>query len=100
MDDLSTTEFQLLAVMGARDQSGREIASAYEREAGSSISYGTLYTTLRRLKEMGFVSSRDASDVDGRVRYFKITAQGLAALAKARKTFVRLAGFGTEASFS
>ncbi len=34
----------------------------------------------RRLKEAGWVESRDDEDGDGSVRFFKITGNGLAAL--------------------
>lgn len=96
MDKLSTTEFQLLAVIGARDMAGREIAAAFEREEGRSISFGTLYTVLGRLKEAGYLASRDDTDADGRVRFFKITGQGSAALNSSRKEYARLSAFGVK----
>jgi DNA-binding PadR family transcriptional regulator len=92
----SATEMQLLALVSDRDQelSGRDIAKLYRQETGRTISYGTLYTTLRRLKESGWITSRDAEDVDGRVRYFLITATGVRALAGAREHYLSLAWFG------
>jgi len=54
--------------------SGRDLAKRYLEENGKEISYGTLYTTMRRLKEGGWVEMRDEEEGDRRVRYFKITA--------------------------
>jgi DNA-binding PadR family transcriptional regulator len=92
--NLSNLEFQLLAVLGAKEQSGREVAAAYHQETDQDLSYGSLYTTLRRLKESGFVDARDAEDADGRVRYFKINGHGRAALVASRRDFASLATFG------
>src|SRR5690242_501267 len=69
MKPVSDTEFQLLSVLSHREKSGLEVANAYEKEF-DAIKVGTLYTTLRRLGEEGFVGSRDDKDDDGRVRYF------------------------------
>jgi len=72
--------------MGSLEMAGRDIGKAYEAEFGS-MSYGTLYTTLRRLKEAGFVDSRDDEDEDGRVRFFTLTGNGQRAVAKSRVFF-------------
>lgn len=69
------------------ERSGREVAKAYEAETGVSISYGTLYTTFRRLKESGWVSSSDSSDEDGRIRHFRLTGVGRKVLAEAVSEF-------------
>ena len=100
MDSLSNLEFQLLALLGSKEQTGREVAAAYDRETGGKLSYGTLYTTLRRLKESGFLDARDADDVDGRVRYFKINGHGRAALAASRAQYQTLAAFGLKKAFT
>lgn len=76
----SPTQMNLLQALGAREISGRNLAKRYEQETGHSISYGTLYTTMRRLEEAGWVESRDDEDGDGRVRLFKITENGHKAL--------------------
>ncbi|MHC4861185.1 MAG: PadR family transcriptional regulator [Planctomycetota bacterium] len=72
---LSEKEYQLL-LLCVSERSGREVAKRYETEAGRSISYGTLYTTFRRLHRAGLVHVRDDSDSDGRVRYFRCTGAG------------------------
>jgi len=64
---------------------GREVAKQFKAETGKTISYGTLYTTLRRLKEQGWVSTRDDEDEDGRVRFFSLDPRGKAGLNFARK---------------
>jgi DNA-binding PadR family transcriptional regulator len=94
MGTLSNLEFQLLAVLGAKEQSGRDVALAYHGETGQELSYGSLYTTLRRLKESGFVDTRESEDEDGRIRYFKINGHGRAALAARRRELHSLATFG------
>jgi DNA-binding PadR family transcriptional regulator len=89
----SNTEYNLLCALGAREISGRALAKRYEQEQGSDISYGTLYTAMRRLKEGGWVAAREADEEDRRVRYFKLSAAGarhLPDLIKLKSTF----GFG------
>ena len=54
---LTDVEFQLLALT-VEERTGRQIAKEYERAMRSSISYGTLYPTLRRLADSGWVKSR------------------------------------------
>src|SRR4051812_41456176 len=94
MKTLSDVEFQLLALLTTREKSGREIALHFEKETGRVISYGTLYTTLRRLREAGCVDSKDSEDADGRVRSFVLTGNGRIALANTRKSYSELATFG------
>jgi DNA-binding PadR family transcriptional regulator len=72
----SPLEMQLLSLLGSDELSGREVAKKYLAETNRSISYGTLYTTFRRLQETGWVRSRDAEDEDGRLRYFALTGMG------------------------
>ena len=91
MNDLSPIEAQLLALISDEERSGREVAMLYKQETGRSISYGTLYTTFRRLKERGLVRSRDGEDEDGRLRYFKITGEGRFAKSKAHEFYEGLA---------
>jgi DNA-binding PadR family transcriptional regulator len=89
-------EFRLLALLDVVGKSGREVAQMYEEEAGSAISYGTLYTTFRRMKEKGWVEVEDNEDEDGRVRSFSITRSGKQVLALARNDLRELSGFGLE----
>ena len=93
----SAVEYQLLALV-VRERSGREVAKAYQAETGKSISYGTLYVVLGRLQEQGWVKVRDDQDVDGRIRYFKITGLGAKALASTRRWYRSQAKFGFRCS--
>jgi DNA-binding PadR family transcriptional regulator len=93
MDLPSGTEFQLLTLV-VTERSGREVAKLYEKETKRSISYGTLYTTFRRLREWGWVTVRDDEDEDGRIRWFRITASGVKAMERAREQYRNLASFG------
>lgn len=95
MNDLpSPREMELLAILVRHGRcSGREVAKRYQEETKSSISYGTLYTTFRRLKESGWVDVADDTDQDGRVRYFTITGAGVRALSGARERCLGLAEF-------
>ncbi|MCC7173410.1 MAG: PadR family transcriptional regulator [Planctomycetes bacterium] len=89
----SPVELQLLALT-ITERSGREVAKLYEDETRRSMSWGTLYTTLRRMAESKWVTVRDGADEDGRIRYFKITGKGATALERAREHHRGLAGFG------
>ena len=89
---LSPTEFRLLALV-TTERSGREAAKLYRKETGKRISYGTLYTTFRRLREQGWVRVRDDRDEDGRVRFFLVTATGSRALDLSRQHYQELAAF-------
>ena len=92
----SPVELRLLVLVD-RERSGREVAKLHKKETGKAISYGTLYTTFRRLREQGWVKTRDDEDEDGRVRFFLITASGVRALDRARVHYGRLASFGLSA---
>jgi len=80
----SEKELRLLGLVSDRELSGREVAEFYQKVTGSSISYGTLYTTFRRMKESGWVVTRDDKDEDGRIRYFRLTGSGICALNNGR----------------
>ncbi len=88
----SDVEFRLLA-LAVEERSGREIAREYKKDVGRSVSYGTLYTTFRRLKEAGWVRVREDSDADGRVRFFQTSGAGLRALAAARAHHLSMSEF-------
>jgi DNA-binding PadR family transcriptional regulator len=68
----------------------QEIAEKAERDA----SPGALYTTLDRLEEKGLVRSRFGDPTPQRggraKRYFTVTAQGIASVARAQRSFRRL----------
>ncbi len=59
---------------------------------GYKLSPGTLYPTLHGLEEQGYLVSEKQA-VEGKVRrYYRITPQGVAALAEARQKVAELAG--------
>lgn len=89
----SPTETNLLNALGPREISGRELAERYKQEGHGSISWGTLYTAMRRLKEAGWVEVREDEVGDRRMRYFKISANGAIALPKVLSMQEQLAGW-------
>ncbi len=88
----SQTELGLLVALGAIRCTGRDLAKRYKDEVGKSISYGSLYTTMSRLKDQGWVDAEDSEDEDGRLRYFRITGKGQRAIQEAREFYGRLLG--------
>ncbi len=68
---------------------GAELAQELARH-GYNLSPGTLYPTLHRLHEQGYLA-RESRVVGGRVRkYYTLTAKGRAALAEARRKIAEL----------
>ncbi len=90
----SPTELEILALLSTgEEQTGRELASEYRREAKREIPYGTLYVVLRRIHERRWISIREAEDGDGRFRYYRITANGRRALERGRERYAQVASF-------
>src|SRR5688572_3629429 len=82
----SATEMALLEILSEHAElAGREVAKQFKATHGRTISYGTLYTTLRRLKEQQWVRTRDDEDQDGRIRFFSLDPRGRGALNEARR---------------
>ncbi len=91
------TELELLAALGAKRLTGRELAIRYKDHVEKSISYGTLYTTMARLKDEGWVTQEDSADADGRLRYFQMTGAGVEVFNERHKFFTHLFGAGAKA---
>lgn len=89
------TEFALMSFVAIKELSGRQIAKAYEAEFGKQISYGTLYTTFNKMVKSKWVSKRDSKDEDGRVRYFKLTADGEIVFKAKWDYYRKMEGLGT-----
>ena len=70
------------------------LGGLFKEDTGTAISYGTLYTTFRRLTEGKWVTAKDQGDGDGRIRLFRITGAGVRALQRGRDYYRELAGFG------
>jgi len=70
---------------------GAELIQELARH-GYDLSPGTLYPTLHRLREQGYLA-QETRVVGGRVRkYYTITDKGQAALAEARQKIAELVG--------
>lgn len=70
---------------------GAELTQELARH-GYDLSPGTLYPTLHRLHDKGYLS-QERRVVDGRVRkYYTITGKGRAALTEARRKIAELVG--------
>jgi PadR family transcriptional regulator PadR len=85
----------LLAVLRLRDNAygvsiRQEIAACTERDPAP----GALYTTLDRLEEKGYVTSRLGDPTPQRggraKRYFTVTATGVEAVSRAQRSYQRL----------
>lgn len=95
LPDISDQEFLILDVLrGAVRQGlyGSEIKRRVFDEHGRNIPLGSLYVTLGRLHEKGFLAREEGSAVskDLRRQYYKITGSGSAAVTRKRAF---LAGF-------
>ena len=70
------------------------ISEAIEQSSGREVSIGSVYITLDRLAEKGFVSSRlgePTAERGGRAKtYFRITAKGLREVRQAQRTLTTL----------
>ena len=85
----------LLAVMRLGDDAyGVPICREIERQTGREVAVGSVYATLERLAEKGFVSSRlgdPTAERGGRARrYFRVTAGGIREIRETRRVLTRL----------
>jgi DNA-binding PadR family transcriptional regulator len=95
-DTLGGFELQvLLAVVRlGEDAYGVPIADTIEAASGREVAAGSIYITLDRLEDKGFVTSRlgeSTPERGGRAKtYFQVTGKGLRAVRQAQRTLVRL----------
>src|SRR5579864_8721798 len=85
----------LLALIRLGDEAyGVPISEAIEESSGREVALGSVYITLERLEQKGFVSSRlgePTPERGGRAKtYFHITAKGLREARRARRTLITL----------
>jgi len=77
-------ECAILSILVNGEKYGREIRLEYEKNTKESLPIGSLYTTLDRMEEKGFVKSWEGNPLPGyagnRRRYYKLTANGRRAL--------------------
>ena len=83
---LSAVELKVLALV-SEERSGREVAGLYRKQTGSKIPHGTLYSTLRRLRERGWVRMHRDRKLDPRIRLFVATAAGTSELEQTRSQY-------------
>jgi PadR family transcriptional regulator PadR len=90
---LSNVEMLILAALEARELYGLSIIDSIKETTGQSLSLGSLYTTLHRMEQKGFVTSRWGESIDARQgarrRYYQITALGQQALTETRQMLVK-----------
>lgn len=94
----SLGELQQLSMLAVARLGERAYGDAIRREleevAGRDVAVSTVYVTLVRLEDQGLVASekRDAESGAGsrERRYFRLTAEGWAALRSARAAFERM----------
>lgn len=74
----------ILLILMHGEKFGRELRDVYEKRTGRPMPVGSLYTTLDRMEDQGFIESRiGESNPDrggNRRKYYKIAAPGLKAL--------------------
>jgi len=88
MRRLSLGEFEeivlLITASLEADAYGVTITQEIEKQTGRTVGFNTVHTTLQRLEEKGFITSRmggaTAERGGRRKRYFNITALGVKAL--------------------
>jgi PadR family transcriptional regulator PadR len=85
----------LLALIRIGDEAyGVPISEAIEESSGREVALGSVYITLERLENKGFVSSALGEPTavrGGRAKtYFRITAKGLREVRQAQRTLITL----------
>lgn len=91
MKRMSLGEFEeivLLVTAGQENAYGVTITQEIEKQTGRSVGFNTVHTTLQRLEEKGFITSKmgGASSERGgrRKRYFTLTALGSKAIRQSK----------------
>lgn len=91
-------EFEQMVILAilrlGKNAYGMSIRRELEETAGRNVTFGTVYGTLERLEEKGFVTSRHADPEPvrgGRARrYFRVEPEGELALSRARDMMSRM----------
>src|SRR2546423_7603708 len=85
-----STELLILALLEERQRHGYDISRLIEERSGGAISFHTasLYPTLYRLEDRGFIEGRWVERAgQRRRRYYRLTAEGRKMLAQQRSTW-------------
>ena len=94
--NLSQLEFSILSVLMEKECYGLEMITAIEltTEGQWTVSLGSLYTTLRRMENKGFVTSRwgdaDEPRAGARRRYYRLTGLGIETLTQTQRAVANL----------
>ena len=92
------SDFELIAMLVllrlGEDAYGVPIAREIEEQTKREVKLGSVYATLERLQEKGFVVSElgePTPERGGRAkRYFRVTRQGMRKVRETRQTLIRL----------
>lgn len=80
----SQREAVILSILVHGEKYGRDIRNEYEECTGRKMPLGSLYVTLMRMEDRGYVRSWMGPSCHerggNRRKYFEVTAQGLTAL--------------------
>ena len=91
-------EFEMVVMLSllhlGDDAYGMTIRLDIKQRTGRSVSIGAVYTTLRRLRRKGYVSSQLGAPSPSRggraKKYFRLEPDGIEALERSREMFARL----------
>ena len=90
-----SSEMLILALLEARPRHGYEIAKLIETRSGGTLTFAlpTLYPTLLRLENRGWIKGRWVERAGERRRcFYRLTAEGRRVLVKQRKTWEAFIG--------
>ncbi|NOT01907.1 MAG: helix-turn-helix transcriptional regulator [Phycisphaerales bacterium] len=83
-DLLNQREAELLAITINGERYGRDIRNQYEQRTDRKLPLGSLYVTLDRMEDKGYLTSRMGESAHNRGgyrrKYYKITGAGQRAL--------------------
>jgi PadR family transcriptional regulator, regulatory protein PadR len=91
-------EFELLVMLAVMrlgdDAYGVPVTREIEKQTGRETAFATVYATLERLQQKGFVRSElgeATPERGGRAkRYFRVTSSGLRTVKETRRNLIRL----------
>jgi DNA-binding PadR family transcriptional regulator len=91
-------EFELLVMLAVMrlgdDAYGVPVTRELEKQTGREAAFATVYATLERLQQKGFVRSElgeATPERGGRAkRYFRVTASGLRTVKETKRNLIRL----------
>jgi DNA-binding PadR family transcriptional regulator len=86
---LSPLSYTLLALLKKGKMPGTELAQAYETRTLRKVTFGTLYTTLKRLETRKLIESSEGTD-DRREKYYKLSKTGKEALKRSKDFYAEL----------